>query len=66
MSGYDALLRHLFFRESNGPKKSLFIVTALHGGSAYSLLLLGPAEDDAALKVVLVAALRSVRLPGDE
>jgi hypothetical protein len=61
MSGKKALLQQVRYTDQVGGERLLYVVSALHAGSAYSLWMLGPADDATTLQVLLVTTLRSIR-----
>jgi hypothetical protein len=61
LNGEPALLRELHYRDQENIEQVLFIVSTLWDDSAYSLWVLGPAEELADLKTLMVSSLLSVR-----
>jgi hypothetical protein len=66
MNGEKALLQQLRYTDQRTGEGVLFVVCAFQAGSAYSLWVLGPAEDTAALKTTLATTLHSIRFSTDE
>jgi len=66
MSGEEALLQQVRYEDLEGGEQLLFIVSALHDGASYSLWVLGPADDVATLKRLLVVTLRSIQFMDGE
>lgn len=66
MSGEEALLQQVRYEDPEGGEQFLFIVSALHDGASYSLWVLGPADDVATLKRLLVGTLRSIQFSTGE
>jgi hypothetical protein len=66
MNGEGALLHQVRYAGQEGGEDVLFIVSALHAGSAYSLWMLGPAADVTVLKTLMMAALHSIRFSTGE
>lgn len=65
MAGEEAILQQVRYKGQEADE-FLFIVSALHAGSTYSLWLLGPAEDEPELKTQLVSTLHSIRFLTDD
>jgi hypothetical protein len=61
MNGKKALLQQVHYTDQESGDQLLYIVSSLHAGSAYSLWMLGPAEQATTLRVLLIASLRSIR-----
>ena len=61
MNGEKALLQQLSYTDQRTGEGVLFVVCAFQAGSAYSLWVLGPADDTAALKTTLATTLHSIR-----
>jgi hypothetical protein len=66
MSGEAALLQQVRYEDQEVGEQFLFIVSALHDGASYSLWVLGPADDVATLKRLLVVTLRSIQFMAGE
>jgi len=66
MNGEEALLQQLRYTDQRTGEGVLFVVCAFQSGSAYSLWVLGPAEDTAALKTTLATTLHSIRFSTDQ
>jgi hypothetical protein len=65
MNGEAAQLQQIRYDAGESGPHVLFIVPAAHGDSAYSLWLLGPAEQESELNMLLTTTLYSVRFLGD-
>ncbi len=66
MNGQAAVLQKVRYTDAENGEQYLAIVSALHGERAYTLWVLGPAQEATALQETLVAALFSMRfLPGE-
>jgi hypothetical protein len=62
MNGKEGLLQQVRYGDSQQVGgRTLFVVTAINHGSAFSLWVLGPTESEAALKTLLTNTLRSIR-----
>ena len=61
MYGEAAVLQHVRYPDQERGEQVLFIATALHAGSTYSLWVLGPSDDVSTLKTLLTSTLRSIR-----
>jgi hypothetical protein len=61
MYGEAALLQQVRYAGPESREQFLFIVTALRGGSTYSLWVTGPSDDVSTLKTLLTSTLRSIR-----
>jgi hypothetical protein len=66
MNGEEALWQQVRYLDQEGGEAFLFVVSALYGGSAYSLWMLGPVDEVETLKTLLVATLHSVRFTTGE
>lgn len=66
MSGKEALLQQVHYTDEESGEETLFIVSALHAESVYSLWMLGPAEEAETLKRLLFATVHSLRFLTDE
>jgi hypothetical protein len=66
MNGEEALLQQVRLVADESEPELLFVVSALHAESAYSLWILGPAEDEQALKSLLATTLYSIRFSSRE
>jgi hypothetical protein len=66
MNGEAALVQQVRYADQEGGEEVLLIVSALHAGSAYSLWMLGPADEVVALKTMMMAALHSIRFSTGE
>ena len=66
MNGEGALLQQVRYVDQEGGEDVLFIVSALHAGSAYSLWMLGPADEITVLRTLMMAALHSIRFSTGE
>jgi hypothetical protein len=61
MNGEEALLQQVRYTDQESGEQFLFSASALHAGSAYSLWVLGPAEEVAMLRTEMMATLHSIR-----
>jgi hypothetical protein len=66
MSGNSAFFSQMRYDDEESGEQVLFVVSAVHSGSVYSLWMLGPQADAEGLKTQFFAALRSIRLMADE
>jgi hypothetical protein len=66
LSGEQALLQQVHYTDQERGEQLLYIVSALRAGASYSLWVLGPADEAAALQTMLIAALRSIQLSATE
>jgi hypothetical protein len=65
MGGEEAILQKMHYTDQENGEQLLYVVSALHASSAYTLWMLGPAEYDATLQALLVTTLRSIRFSAD-
>ncbi len=61
MGGERALAQHVRYTDQERGEQYLIIVSALHGGAAYNLWMLGPADDAATIVPTLFRILHSIR-----
>jgi hypothetical protein len=66
MGGNSAFFSQVRYEDEESGKQVLFVVSAVHSGSVYSLWMLGPQDDTEALKTQFFAALRSIRFFANE
>lgn len=66
MNGEKALLQQARYTDQGNAEQILFVVSALHADTAYSLWMLGPADDLVTVRTELVAALHSIRFLSGE
>ena len=60
MSGKKALMQEARYTDQESGERVLYMVSALHAGSAYNLWMLGPADSADVLQALLVVTLRSI------
>ena len=60
MSGKKALMQEARYTDQESGERVLYMVSALHAGSAYHLWMLGPADSADVLQALLVVTLRSI------
>jgi hypothetical protein len=66
MNGEEALLQQVRYTDQESGEQFLFSASALHAGSAFSLWMLGPAEEVTMLRTAMMATLHSIRFSTGE
>jgi hypothetical protein len=66
VGGAKAILQQVRYTDQGSGDQLLYIVSSLHARSAYTLWVLGPAEEAATLQAFLITTLRSIRFAVDE